>query len=173
MFCLFLCMALTDSARSASTPSTTTPDAPAPVPIDFQQFFKMPVGPYGLEPSKKLLALEHRQVRISGYVVDEQDPTPGLVLLAPVPVSLAEREDGPADDLPGATLFVHLAAGNTGEWLRKQSGRVEVIGRLDLGGREEPDGRISYVRLYVDETRTAHVVQNGNTQPQFTRENAR
>jgi hypothetical protein len=76
--------------------------------LKFKDFYKMPVGPKGLEPSERLLRLRNQRVRILGYMVQAEEPVPGIFLLAPVPVSIPEKEDGPSDDLPGATLFVHM-----------------------------------------------------------------
>jgi hypothetical protein len=150
LLCTVLSLAPTCGA-SAATPgqghATAGDDSIAT--IEFDEFFKLPVGDYGLEPSARLLELQGRVVRITGYVADEQEPMPGLVLLAPAPVTLSEREDGPADDLPGSTVFVHLP--RTAQAARGGPGPVELIGRLDVGGKEEVDGRISYVRLYVDD----------------------
>jgi hypothetical protein len=82
--------------------------------------------------------------------VQEEDSLPGLFLMTPTPVALAERADGPADYLPGATVFVHLRADDTRQkYLAYRPGLWTVVGTLELGGREEPDGRISYVRLVV------------------------
>jgi hypothetical protein len=91
-------------------------------------------------------------VRIEGHVVQEEDALPGLFLMTPTPVALAERADGPADYLPGATVFVHLRADDAQQkYLTYRPGLWTVVGTLELGGREEPDGRFSYIRLIVDD----------------------
>jgi hypothetical protein len=128
-------------------------DAIAAVPpadLKFEDFYRHPIGPYGLEPSARLLSLDGQRVRIVGYRVDEQEPTPGVFKVTPMPVQLAEQEDGPADDLPGTTVFVHLAPAEAGQAAPFQRGLLELVGRLDLGAREEADGRVSYVRLMLD-----------------------
>ncbi|BBL77051.1 hypothetical protein [Methylomagnum ishizawai] len=130
------------------------PPAQAAAPtaeLKFQDFYKMPVGPQGLEPSRKLLALEHKRVRIAGYMVHEEEPIPGLFLLAPVAVNIPEKEDGPSDDLPGSTLFVHLPADYADKVLSFRPGLWELVGRLELGAKEEANGRVSYTRLFIDE----------------------
>lgn len=129
-----------------------TSAATAPVDLSFRDFYRMPVGPRGLEPTEKLLGLDGRRVRIEGHVVQEEDSLPGLFLMTPTPVALAERADGPADYLPGATVFVHLRADDAQQkYLTYRPGLWTVVGTLELGGREEPDGRFSYIRLIVDD----------------------
>src|SRR5262245_32162762 len=72
--------------------------------LSFHDFFKLPVGPFGLEPTDRLLSLSEQQVRVRGHLVREEEPFAGLFLLTQMPASLAERTDGPADHLPPATL---------------------------------------------------------------------
>jgi hypothetical protein len=144
---------LISPAFAADTVRSGPGDAGAvPAEIAFRDFYRMPVGPRGLEPTEKLLGLDGRRVRIEGYVVQEEDSLPGLFLMTPTPVALAERADGPADYLPGAAVFVDLRADHAGQkYLAYRPGLWTVVGTLELGGREEPDGRYSYVRLVVDD----------------------
>jgi len=138
------------TAAPRTQADTAAVAAVPPADLKFEEFYQHPVGPYGLQPSARLLALDGQRVRIVGYMVDEQEPTPGVFKLTPVPVQLAEQEDGPADDLPGATVFVHLAPADASRSLPFQSGLLELVGRLELGAREEADGRVAYVRLLLD-----------------------
>ena len=110
----------------------------------------MPVGPRGLEMTTKLLALDGRRVRIVGYMAQQEDPRPGFFMLAPVPVNVAETSSGMADDLPRATLFVHLPPSQANNIASHQSGLLVLTGTLSVGNREEGDGRISMVRLQLD-----------------------
>ncbi len=125
-----------------------------PAPLVFADFFQHPVGPRGLEPTQKLLQLDGQRVSVAGYMVREEEPTAGVFMLAPVPVSLTEIADGPADYLPGATLFVDLPAKYATQHIQFQPGSWQLVGTLDLGAREEPNGRISYVRLILDDLRS-------------------
>ena len=124
-------------------------------PVDAQlalsDFFVRPVGPRGLEPSPELLALRGKRVLVRGYMVAEQEPYPGLFMLAQVPVELAERADGPADDLPPATLYVHLPPDQRWSTVGFVPGPLELAGTLELGPEEELSGRVSYVRLQLDD----------------------
>jgi len=117
--------------------------------LKFREFFKMPIGPLGLEPTDKLLGLNGKRVRIFGYMVNAEEPSPGPFILAPLAVSMAEKEDGPADDMPATTVFVHI---NNAEdrLVPHVPGLLKLTGILSLGGQEEPDGRVSAVRLLVD-----------------------
>jgi hypothetical protein len=120
--------------------------------LSFGEFFDLPVGPRGLVMTQTLRAADGRRVRISGYVVHEDVTAPRSTLLpqrmlfAAYPVKLAELADGPADDLPPATLFVHGAS----RQIADAQGRIQLTGRLRLGRMEEYGGRVSWVRLEID-----------------------
>ena len=72
-------------------------------------------------------------------------------MLAPVPTSLAEVADGPADYLPGATVFVELPASYSAQHIAFRPGLWRLVGTLALGAHDEPNGRVAYVRLRVDD----------------------
>ena len=78
-----------------------------------------------------------------------------MFMLASQPVTLAEVADGAADDLPGATLFVHMPPSDRDQIMPFRAGRWELVGELQLGPKEEPSGRISYTRLLLDESAKA------------------
>ncbi|MDP2903139.1 MAG: hypothetical protein Q8N96_08530 [Methylovulum sp.] len=118
--------------------------------ITLREFYKFPVGPRGLEPTEKLLGLNNKRVRITGYMVKEEEPSTGLFMLAPLPVSLAEKEDGPADDLPAATLFVHMPLADADKAMAFRPGVWELTGTLKIGNKEEANGRVSYTQLILD-----------------------
>lgn len=105
-----------------------------------------PIGDRGLAYSAKLRALEGRPVRIAGYMVRQDQPVPGLLLLAPFPFQLHEGEHGLAEDLPAALVHVRVPD-QAGDLVPFTPGPLLLTGELDLGPREEPDGRISTVRL--------------------------
>ena len=64
-------------------------------------------------------------------------------------VSMAEKEDGPADDMPATVAFVHVENGK--DWVVPHvPGLLKLTGILSLGPKEEPDGRVSAVRLLAD-----------------------
>jgi hypothetical protein len=126
------------------------PPPPAGVTnIKFGEFFRMPVGPRGLEPTEKLLALNGRRVRLVGYVVREEEPVPGRFLLSPLPVSLGDEDESLADDLPPTAVFVHLQ-GVKDRRVPYIDGLIKLTGVLELGPQEEGGGRISSLRLLLD-----------------------
>ncbi len=136
---------------------------PPATELSFRDFYKSPVGPMGLEPTQKLLSLKGKRVRLKGYMVVEEEPTPGLFMLSSVPVNIPEKEDGPSDDLPGATAFIHMPKEDANKVLAHRTGLWDLEGTLELGGKEEANGRISYVRLLIDEyLSVAPAKLNGN-----------
>lgn len=122
--------------------------------IDLHDFYKLPAGPLGLKPTEKLANLKDKRVRIVGYMVKEEEPTVGLFMLTTMPVNLSEKEDGPADDLPPATLYVHMPQADANKAVAFRPGLWEVIGTLKLGNQEEANGRMSYTQLILDDIRT-------------------
>jgi hypothetical protein len=94
-----------------------------------------------------LRAAQGREVALVGYMVQREAPSPGYFMLAPRPVVLSEHADGQADDLPAQTAFVVLAAGQGERIVSHRPGLVRVVGQLEFGQQEMPDGRISWVRL--------------------------
>jgi hypothetical protein len=132
--------------------------------LGFREFYQLPVGPYGLEPTPKLLSLKGKRVHIQGFMVKEEKPTPGLFMLTSLPVNIPEKEDGPSDELPGATLFVHMPTGDSQKILAYRSGMWDLAGTLQLGAKEEANGRVSYVRLILDHGATQNSVESAGGQ---------
>lgn len=117
--------------------------------IKFGEFYRMPVGPMGLEPSEKLLAMNGKRVRLVGYMVQEENPVPNRLMLSPLPVMLGDEDESLSDDLPPSTVFVHLA--NTRERNAPYiPGLIHLTGTLEVGARDEAEGRVSGVRLILD-----------------------
>lgn len=127
------------------------PPPPSVTDLRFEEFFRLPVGRTGLEPTERLLTLSGKRVRVLGYVASEEEPTPGLFMLAALPVTLAEVADGPADDLPPATLYVHMAPADADKLVSHRPGLLVVSGTLEVGNQEEANGRVSFVRLRLDQ----------------------
>lgn len=125
----------------------TRPPLEAPV-LRFDELFA-PAGRRGLEYSATARALDGQRVRVRGYMVRQEDPAPGSLLLAPIPLTLHEHEYGLADDLPptAVQVFVPTDADRPVPWM---PGPLMLTGTLDLGPREEPGGRVSAVRLLLD-----------------------
>lgn len=153
-FCFFLVLTLGTSGSVSwaqvqePCPASAPPAADVPE-LSLGEIFATPVGARGLEFSAKARSLAGQRVRVQGYMVRREAPPPGTFLLAPAPVQLHESEYGLADDLPAATVFVEAPAWR-GRTVPYAPGPLVLTGRLELGNREEPDGRISSVRLVLD-----------------------
>jgi hypothetical protein len=116
--------------------------------LDFGELFG-PIGARGLEYSPKARALDGKRVRMLGYMVSQDAPVAGMLLLAPFPFQLHETEYGLAEDLP-ATL-VHVRVPDRADAVVPHTpGLLLLTGELSLEPREEPDGRISNVRLRLE-----------------------
>ncbi len=116
--------------------------------LQFGEVFLKPVGPRGLVFTDKVKSLDGRRVRILGHMVRREGAPPGTLLLTPYPVQLHDSEYGLADDLPPNTLLVTVPDAE-GE-IPFTAGLLLLTGRLEIGSREEPDGRTSVVRLVLD-----------------------
>ena len=122
--------------------------------LRMSEFFQFPVGPKGLQISPALREAQGKKVSLQGYVVQQEVAAPGQFLLTPRPVQMSQHADGEADDLPPATVLVSLPAEQK-DWLVAYTrGLVEVVGVLDVGRQEGPDGRVSWVRLQLDSEAT-------------------
>jgi hypothetical protein len=123
------------------------------VDLKFGDFFRRPVGPRGLEATALLRSLDGQRVRIVGYMVrqDGSNPMAGLLVLAPLPVSMGEEDESFADDLPATAVYVHLAEAQKAQRLPHMPGLMALIGTLQLGAQAESDGRRSMVRLLLDD----------------------
>lgn len=134
------------------------PPAPAGVTdLEFNEFFGPVIGDRGLELSAKLRALDGQQIRLVGFMVRQTIPTPGVLLLAPHPITVDEVEYGACDDLPPQVVrvFVPLPADTQ---VPLTAGPLLLTGRLEIGQQSEPDGRNSFIRLRLDEPElTPHV----------------
>lgn len=117
--------------------------------LRFRDLFRLPVGPKGLEPTERLRALDGKQVRMTGYMVHQEQPIANRLILAAMPISMSEDEDGLADDLPPNVVFVHLLRSPETP-MAYQRGVLQFTGTLSVRPKEEVDGRVSSVRLLVE-----------------------
>jgi hypothetical protein len=137
-------------ARRLVLPDTPGPAAPDVAELRFADFHRTPSGPLGLEFTDRLRSLDGHRVRIVGYVVGQDTPSPGRFILAPFPVTLATAADGPADDLPPAHVYVALPPSHAAVDLPPVPVPVVVQGILHLGPQPEADSRVSWVRIELD-----------------------
>src|SRR5262245_20915966 len=147
--CLSLLMGLLmlNEAAVAQGSETSVPDV---LVLMFRDFFKLPIGRHGPEPTDTLLQLRDQRVRVQGHMVKEEEPRPGVFMLTATPVALGELADGPADYLPAATLFVHSVGEDRGKIIGYRPGTWTVTGVLRLGPWQEANDRMSYVRLILE-----------------------
>lgn len=117
--------------------------------FEFGKVFKRPAGPKGLEYTAEARALDGKKVRMSGYMVRHWHEDASVFLFAEHPMVLNVAEYGLADDLPPDAVHViqEVLPGRAPDWVRQ---RLVVLGRLELGPRQEQDGRVSQVRLNAE-----------------------
>ncbi|HZE95908.1 MAG TPA: hypothetical protein VE981_02665 [Planctomycetota bacterium] len=142
------------SSEGGARPPVAERDKLPPLPdgvteLKFAEFYRMPVGPRGLEYTERLESLRGKKVRIAGYMVRQVEPAARTLLLAAKPMSVHEDDYGFCDDLPPQILHV-LTPDSEPSAVPFTPGILLLTGRLDLGPRQEPDGRVSHVRLFLD-----------------------
>ena len=144
---LLLCLVFSGGAVHSQT--ALVAEQPKAVGIRFKDFFKMPIGPRGLEPSDTLRRADGRLVTLTGFMVQQETPEVGHFMLTARPVHMSEHADGDADDLPPATVLVNLDPAQR-HWVVAQArGVVSLTGVLALGRHEGPRGRIVWLQLQL------------------------
>jgi hypothetical protein len=129
---------------------TNLPPLPAGVSeLKFDEFFVHPVGPKGLKFTEKLRKLDGKRVRMVGYMVEQDKGVPGVFLFSALPIQLHDHDAALADDLPAAVVHVSVPTCRD-QRIPHARGRMLVTGVLNIGPRDEPDGRVSAVRLALD-----------------------
>ncbi|MBC8143429.1 MAG: hypothetical protein H7Y38_18530 [Armatimonadetes bacterium] len=161
---VFTCVLVSVASAGAQTPKVdsliapaTAKAKPAPLPplpagvthVEWNQFIKTPVGDYGLELTDEIKALNGKKVRLLGYMVMRDEPTPGTLLLAPYQVGIEEHEAGFAD-LPPQTVYVTIPY-NAPKIVPHTPRPLLLTGTLSVGQKVEDDGKfVSLFRLALD-----------------------
>src|SRR5512147_3027015 len=103
----------------------------------------------GLVVAPAVEALRGQRVRVRGFMVQLEEPLRGEFYLAAHPVEQDESGGG-TGDLPVASVLVRVPAlgDQVVPW---RPNPVEVVGTLQVGREEEPDGRVSALRLVLEE----------------------
>lgn len=160
--------------RATSKVPLLPPRPPLPdgvADLSFEDFYKMPIGPRGMEFTDKIKALNGKRVRLAGFQVVEmvgvcnsepnagspvrraraslEASVPGRLLLGPTPESVNVNHYGLCEDLPPQIVAVTVSE-LFGQIVPQHPGPLLLTGVLDLGNRQEPDGRISAIRLALD-----------------------
>jgi hypothetical protein len=120
------------------------------IELKFQDLFKSPVGPRGLEPSEALLAAQGNEVRLIGFMVREETDLRDGFLLASMPVAAGDEDEPLADDLPPALIRVAYTAPR-GQAIPYMPGLLQVRGILRLQFHlDDASQRISMIQLEPD-----------------------
>ena len=122
--------------------------------LTLRELYQMPIGPRGLVPSAKLLALDGKQVRVVGYMVGEDEPLAGRLILAPMPTQLVDEDEPESDDLPPNVIYVNFPSSIQTHSMR---GPIRLTGTLRLGAVPQPDGRLAAVRLDLSPELVPHL----------------
>jgi len=94
-------------------------------------------------------ALAGRCVRVVGFMARMEEPPRSALYLTRAPVE-AEEGGGGTGDLPPGALRVEVPrfTGQEIEWI---PGAIEVTGVLRVGRAEDDAGRVSWLRVVVDD----------------------
>ena len=164
-----LALLLAAISIQAANSTLRLPAAPkGVVDLEFRELLCGPVGARGLVLTEKASSLNGKKVHLIGYMVRQEHATPGLFLLAPVPVQLHQDHYGLADDLPLSTIYVSIPT-KPSALIPFKPGPLAITGTLRVGSKEELDGRISIFRLELDHlprpknSLTPHVTKTGQT----------
>jgi hypothetical protein len=152
LLALGLCVSAVVAHRHARGHTVVTklpPPPPGVSDLKFNEFFALPVGPLGLEPTEKLRSLDGQRVRLCGYMVRQEKPPVGTFLFAAIPVQVHEHDNGLADDLPPATVRVAVPTCRE-KPVPFAPDLMAITGTLHLGNRPEADGRVTFSRLELD-----------------------
>ena len=114
--------------------------------LSFKEFFEGVDG--GLTPSSRLLRLNGRRVRLVGFMAQMESPPLGAFYLCPRPISCDEEGAGTAD-LPAESVLV-IVGSQRGKVMPFTPRALEVTGILEVGNRQDADGRVSFIRLVLD-----------------------
>jgi hypothetical protein len=118
--------------------------------LKFRDFFANPIGPRGLQPSPALIAADGKHVRLTGFMVAQEDAPSGHFFFTPMPIRMSEHADGEADDLPPSTVVVEMPVDDNTRALPHTPGLLQLTGVLRVGRYQLADGRITWVRLQLD-----------------------
>ena len=139
-----LCLTPTLNAQAQVGPQKL--EASEVATLSFSEFFAG--AAVRLEPSARLRALNHKRVRIAGYMAQMEEPLKGSFYLVPRPVFCDEEGGGIADIPPEAVLVI--APFLSDQKIDFVSDLIDVVGIIEIGNKEE-GGRVSSIRLILDQ----------------------
>ncbi|HZS06376.1 MAG TPA: hypothetical protein VFD58_16170 [Blastocatellia bacterium] len=155
---LLLLALLTQSAQSSPSPASPgaalrKARAPSTAPVtrlEFSEFFEPATSE--LKPSVKLLSLDGKRARLTGFMAQMEDPPEGAFYLCPRPVACDESGGG-SGDLPveSVRVIVRSAKGRRIDFIPRA---IEVTGILRVGRQNDDpgdvSGHVSLIRLILD-----------------------
>jgi hypothetical protein len=145
-----------DAGHADSLATTLRAEGRLPSPpegvtdLALRDIYVTPHGPRGLELTPRAAALAGQRVRLFGFMVRQTKPAPGVALLAPYPLVTNEVEYSLSDDIPANTVSVVIPA-YSDIAVPHTPGPLLLTGRFETGPRQEGDGRISHLRLFLDD----------------------
>ncbi len=137
-----------ESLQSLQVKNAMPAEGGKAVDLKFNEFYKMPVGPKGLELTPKMLNLVGKKIRIMGYMAKADPALPGMFILSPVPVEMGDEDEKLVDDFPPNSLFVHMDESQL--TVPYTEGLLTLSGVLNVGNFAESDGHISTFQLELD-----------------------
>lgn len=138
----------THQAPSQAAPDLKLPPLPEGVEeISFKEFYQLPVGPRGLEPSAKLLSLNGKRVRILGFMGEMRRADKRNIIFAPVPLKPQPEEYGLCDDIPATHVLVTIP-GNPDESIPFSAAPMLLTGVLSLVTGSN-NSETSFVRMLL------------------------
>jgi hypothetical protein len=129
------------SLLAAATPSR------AATTLRFDELLALKPGG-SLEYTDKLKALAGKRVRVVGFMADMERAPEGAFFLVKRPLVADESGAGSADLPPDAIRIIVRSA--RGKALAHIPRALTVVGVLELGARDEPDGLPSFIRIVLD-----------------------
>jgi len=133
-------------AANVKTAAQAAPAGSSATPLSFREFFES--GQRELKPSAKLLSLNGKRVRIVGFMAQTEEHFKGGFFLCPRPVDNDEAAGGDAD-IPPESVFVVLRSAKGKEPAHKPQALI-AVGILELGPKEDDQGRVTRIRLILD-----------------------
>jgi hypothetical protein len=121
----------------------------SPIVLEFNSFFKMPIGPKGLEVTDKVKQASGQNVVLTGYMVQSEVPTLGAFMLSPRPVQMSEHADGDANDLPASVCWVYLDDSQKNWVVPHATGLISVTGQFNFKRIETADGMVAWFHLQL------------------------
>lgn len=143
---LTVCLLAAPPPPSAAVAPVRSSD---PTPLDLGRLYAATAS--GARVAPEVQALRGRRVRVVGYMAKMEDAPRGAFYLTRTPVEAEEGGAGTGDLPPGALrVEVPRLAGEEVAWVPDA---IEAVGTLEVGRAEDAEGRVSFLRVVVDDAR--------------------